>query len=86
MNIENFNWFYSATAQSFAGIIAIFIGFVFSRYVSLSIRKSELEQNNAVLRDKINSKKEQYEPKIKEWRERIEFRLFKLHLAITSRP
>lgn len=70
------NWFFSATAQSFAAIVAIIGGFILSKFISLSLDKRNLESRINKLKDKLKNNEEHYKEKILEWKNPIEKILF----------
>ena len=76
MNIENFNWLYSAAAQSFAAIVAIISGFVLTKFISLSLKLKDLKLRINEINGILDNKKEHYKPLILEWREAIKIPFF----------
>ncbi len=68
MNNIDPNWFFSATAQSFAAIVAIIGGFILTKLISLSLNKRNYGLQIEDLEKKLNNKIQNYKPSIIEWK------------------
>ena len=66
MNNVDPNWFFSATAQSFAAIVAIIGGFILTKHISLSVNRKRYIFKINDLEDKLKNIEEKYKPAILE--------------------